>query len=53
MSHHHHAHGGHHETSMRRLLMALGLIVGFMMVEVVVGRADRFAYWLMLADLLG
>jgi cobalt-zinc-cadmium efflux system protein len=34
---HHHAHGGHNQTSLRRLLVALGLIVGFMVVEVVVG----------------
>ena len=34
---HHHAHGGHGEASLRRLLLALGLIVGFMVVEVLVG----------------
>ncbi|HEV3071684.1 MAG TPA: cation diffusion facilitator family transporter [Solirubrobacteraceae bacterium] len=37
MSHHHHAHGGQRETSMRRLVVALVLIVGFMAVEVAVG----------------
>ncbi|HEY7952535.1 MAG TPA: cation diffusion facilitator family transporter [Solirubrobacteraceae bacterium] len=36
-SHHPHAHGAHSDTSLRRLLLALGLILAFMALEVAVG----------------